>query len=229
MKKIHFLLLSFITIFIIVTPFFVNNKSFESLSLAASLLGAFASVVTLVVALMLYSKYGLEKSLFDKQVDLVLKLLGEIKKTRLLVFVGPKAKNGMVQIFLHRLNNDEYWRSYKDKRLLFSFNYFKGLEKVWEISDNILLPKEIAKRIKPLEVASIKNIDDLSEEDLILNIPGLYSPEEDGFGQLNGKRVTLNSHLIIWESLIVSIKNWLKEHAVNNLDLNFEDSLPDEI
>ncbi|MFZ5376888.1 MAG: ATP-binding protein [Patescibacteria group bacterium] len=125
----------------------------SSLTVSSNIVSALASLVTLVIAVLLYSKYGVEKSVLDKQTEAVLRLLSELKKTRFIF----EYKDGMLQIRLDNLR-DKSWKNFKfrpikdleKKNLRFDIGYVEGLKNIWDIADDIFLPVEIVEKINPL-------------------------------------------------------------------------------
>lgn len=217
MKKIAIIILIIIVAFGTL-PFFLISSAKESLSVGANVVSAVASLVTLLIAILLYSKYGVEKSVLDKQTETVLRLLTELKKTRFLC----EWDGGMLQLTLDRLQS-QYWSDYKDKKLLFDGGYAEGLNSIWEIVDDVLLPAEIAKKFNPLVVGVIVG-NQKSDGYMRVEIPG-YSHktrENHFFGLLNGKQISVEEFVGSWSAVIEATIKWLKDHSNKSIDLNFE-------
>lgn len=222
MNKILTALIVIIIIAIGSVPFFLTSIANEAISVGSNLISALASLVTLIIALVLYSKYGVEKSLLDKQTDVVFRLISELKKTR---FIILWEEENILFLQLDMLK-DEYWSDYKDKELLFSFGYAEGLNNIWQIAENIFLPSVIMEKMKPLMVHSIRGV---SETETIkymrVSALGLSKEAKDNsFGILNSKSISLEQFVMHWRDTIEVSKKWLKEHSNISVDLNFERS-----
>lgn len=201
-----------------ILPFFLTPQAKESLSVGAGLVGSLASLVTLLIALSLYSKYGVEKSVLDKQTETVLRLLGELKKVRFLC----EWEGGMLQLKLDRLQN-KFWNDYKYKKLLFDGGYAEGLNSIWEIADDIFLPVEISKKFDALRVQAILG-NQKGDGYMNVEVPGYFhrTKENHFFGLLNGKQITVEEFVGLWNEVITVTKKWLKDHSNTSVDLNFE-------
>ncbi len=215
MKKIVILLVVLSIVALGITPFFVTQNTNDALSVGASIISALASIITLLIALLLYSKYGVEKSLVAKQTEVVFSLFEELKKTRLVV----KDKESMLQLFLHTIGR-QFSSDYKNKNIMFSRSYFEGLNNIWQIAEDIFLPTEIAVKIRPLMVQLISGVKSKSKHMLVV-VPGyVYEGKDDFFGKLNNRDMTLQEFVNQWESVIKESKMWLKDHSNTTIGLN---------
>lgn len=199
-------------------PFFLTSTATDSLVVSSNMISALASLATLLIAVLLYSKYGVEKSVLDKQTETVLLLLTELKKTRFLC----EWSDGMLQLRLDCLQ-DKYWGKYKDKKMLFDGGYAEGLKNIWDITENVFLPVEIAEKIDPLTVQFIIG-SQKGKDYMVVKIPG-YSQKLKGkhfFGLLNGKQMTVREFVLLWSTVVGATKKWLQEHSSISVDLNFE-------
>ncbi|MBP6859203.1 MAG: hypothetical protein KBC69_01085 [Candidatus Magasanikbacteria bacterium] len=220
MKKTILIFIIILASALIVVPFFLASETTQLISVGSNLVSSLASLITLIIAVQLYSKYGVEKSLVQKQTDVVFLLLGEIKKTRFLFQWG---KGNMLQLFLNDLKND-YWKDYKDKEIIFSFGYAEGLNLIWELSENIFLPKAIASKINPLKISMITHLTkEETEYQMKLIVPGYHKEEEQqNFGVLNNKIIKLGDYVNLWASVIESINIWLQKNCDSSISINFE-------
>lgn len=200
-------------------PFFVAQQVRDTLNLTLNLISSLSALITLVIAMVLYSKYGVEKSLIDKQTEVVLKLLSELKKTRFIF----EWRNGLLQLRLDCLK-DKYWQEYKDNNLCFDVAYMEGLKNLWDIADDLLLPTEIADKFMALKAFAITE-NQANNNDMRVKIPGYVSGEKQHiYGLLNGKTINLCEFVTKWSTLINSTIQWLKKHSSMSIDLNFEGS-----
>jgi hypothetical protein len=230
MRKITTTLLFSAVLLSAALPFFLTPKVHESLSVSSNIVSALASLITLVIAVLLYSKYGVEKSVLDKQTEAVLRLLSELKKTRFIF----EYKDGMLQIRLDNLR-DKSWKDFKfrpikdleKKNLRFDIGYVEGLKNIWDIADDIFLPVEIVEKINPLSTQIIIG-DKENNNTLRLQIPGysvgFFTTEKEykNVGILNGKEITLGEFIKLWDSVISVSTKWLETHSSIPVRLNFE-------
>jgi len=211
-------------------PFFLTATVHESLTVSSNIVSALASLITLVIAVLLYSKYGVEKSVLDKQTEAVLRLLSEFKKTRFIF----EYEDGMLQIRLDNLR-DKSWKDFKfrpikgieNKNLRFDIGYVEGLKNIWDIADDIFLPVDIVEKLNPLSTQVIIG-DKEGGDTLRLEIPGysvgFFTSEKEykNVGILNGKEMTLGEFIKLWDSVITVSTKWLETHSSIPVKLNFE-------
>lgn len=211
------------TVIIIALPFFLPPEVNESLVTASNVVSSIASLATLMIAILLFSKYGVEKSVLDRQTDATVKLLTELKKTRFIF----EYEGGMVQVRLNRLKN-KYWNKYEDKNLRFDMWYAETLKDIWDLSDDIFLPIEIAQRLEPLILQDLIGEKKQSNNVLRVQIPGssvnFFTNKKDyeTIGLLNGKEMTLGEFIQLWNSVVEIATSWLKSHSSVDIELNFE-------
>lgn len=129
MKKFGLFFIFFCFSGIIILPFLIKNDYYSSISVIADMIGGLSSFITLIIAILLYNKFEMDKILLEKQTEAVLNLFKEIKKTTLLI-------NDNKKFFLRMHLNSKSFSSFdkfKDKELLFSMNYLKKLENVFKL------------------------------------------------------------------------------------------------
>lgn len=154
MNKITVILILTLIVILGVVPFFLTQQSNETLAIGTNVVSAISSIVTLLIALLLYSKYGLEKSFVDKQTDTVFRLLIALKKTRFEIKWG---ESSILWIGLNRLN-EKFYTEYNDMKLLVSPRYADNLKYLWDITDEIFLPSAIKEKMRPQMIPTITSI-----------------------------------------------------------------------
>lgn len=222
MKKFITILVLVIIITLGTIPFFLTQTAQNALSVCTGIISSLASLITLLIALLLYSKYGVEKSLVNKQTEVVLNLLAELKKVHFKI-LHAGGGGGMLFLHLDRLG-DAYWEYCKDQKLLFSFNnYSEGLNNIWEITENIFLPPTIAEKMSPLIMMHMEGVEESKSKQYMKVCTIGSKQEQDGmFGVLNSKEITLQEFISSWKEVILISQKWLKEHSNISVDLNFE-------
>lgn len=218
MKKGTIILIILITLALGITPFFFTREVNETITVGAGIIGALASIITLLIALLLYSKYGVEKSVINKQTEAVFHLLTELKKTRFLILWD---EGNLLQLSLDTLG-DEFLMDYENKKLLFSRSYIEEVNNIWEMAEDVFLPINIVDKIRPLMVQVISWEKDKKDYMLVI-VPGSSTKSEDDlFGKLNQKDMTLKEFIYKWTLVIEESKKWLKEYSNATVNLNFE-------
>lgn len=196
-------------------PSFLGQTVNNTIAVSTQIISALSSIITLLIAFLLYSKYGVEKSLINKQTETVFQLLKELKKTRFVIH----RNGGFLQLFLDMIGQNHF-NEYRDKSLIFDMSYTNNLSNIRDITENIFLPVEIMDTIRPLIVLSITGETD-KERFMIVKVSG-GEKEEDFSGKLNNKDITLGEFMDQWILVINKTKKWLREYSDIKIDLNFE-------
>ncbi len=78
---------------ILAGAFLLEKSTIESIKDAFSVIGAITSFIVMIIAIMLYDKFSIDKSIKEKNLDISLRLLEEIKK----ITIRVNGKNYMLQ------------------------------------------------------------------------------------------------------------------------------------
>jgi len=221
MKKITIVIIFLFFVGLFFLSFFLNNGQGQKMLLFTELISALSSFITLIIAILLYNKFGIEKEILTKQTKVVFNLLVELKKMRF-VFLRPN-NGGLLQVFLDNYKENDFWEYEKDRELLFNFNYFEALSKIFDISNNVFLPREISEKMKLINISTIKVVDEIKNKHLKVKIFGFSnkSNQDERFGILNDKPITLKEYLKIWDDIISATEKWMQKKSAKHYELNF--------
>ncbi len=206
-------------------PFLINRETNDAFVVGASLVQAIASVFTLVIAMLLYRKYGIESHVLSKNAETVFNLLEEIRRTD----ITFHRKGAWLRFSPgSKINYHSFWKEYLNNELLFSVNYMRGIAPVTQMAESIFLPLEISEKLRELRVSSLvmsENNDDLSATQFKVVIPGYKGDEindKEEFGIIDGHATTFGEFLQNWQEVIRVSKKWLSEHSAYPIELNIE-------
>ncbi len=204
----------------IVLPFFFKqaNETFDqTLNVSATLIAALFSVLTFIIAILLFNKYGIDNALMEKRTNTVFRLLEKING---LVYSIENEK----YFFTVNLGNSERKNieSYYNCKLSFSSDYYNDLEKIFEIANSPFTPKSIAKKMDAILPPVISF--DISEDKKI-DYAKVYlfgqRKEDNQFGRLNMTDTTLYDFIVAYSDIKDAIIYWIKNNtSINTLDLN---------
>ncbi|MEO6540068.1 MAG: hypothetical protein ABIN74_03710 [Ferruginibacter sp.] len=205
----------------VAAPFFLKGKteSWNSvLSLSFTILGTIATIATLIIALFLYDKFGINAKFKEKQADTVLELATALKKTQL--SASTKGINYLLHVKQATHSNLDIIPSYKadrNKTLLFSTNYEKLLSPILEFYYSYWLPKEIKEKMKFLDIMALVTVDDSSDEQYVKLI---INNEKDAFWAQSFPKLSFEMFSINFHNLLKEVNAWLKIHSSIPVDLN---------
>lgn len=220
MKRTTLILIFVISLIIaIILPFYFRDKteSFnQTLNLTATIISSVAAILTFIVALFLFDKYGIEATLLEKNTSAVFAFLEELKLTKFFIY-GEKYGLNLEMHNPHLFSLESY---YGDK-LIFPIEYYDGLNKLLSISASPFMPKSIADKAQGLRFSVLAF--DVKEEDYkkysIVNLAGQY--KMDGkYGRFNHEDMTLFQFLNILDEIKTETVNWIKKNSNYAPDLN---------
>jgi hypothetical protein len=217
MKKNLVLITLLLCIIVFALPFVLSEKILEGINQSISILGGVASFVTLLIAVLLYTKYGVDKSIIEKNLSTTLSLMQEIKKTTIVINGDNFGIRYRPAVFSMKHYEDKY-----TTKLVFSLDYMDALSHISKYSDDLYLPKTIKPKLDLL----LPYIFEPSSDSLNLkefgkvNVLGHITEEEHKFDIINNNQITVYEFLNQWQELIDAIQQWVKDNSDSDIDLN---------
>jgi hypothetical protein len=188
----------------------------QTLNIIGTLISSIAGLMTLLIAIMLFNKFGIETPLLQKNTEVVFSFLEEFKKTSFQI--QGKSFGLFIRI------QDQHHKHFEDwygQKLLFSTEYSAGLEKLIKLSESPFMPKSIYEKVNKLSFYILSM--DVKDEDLdkyatvqVLGQPLIGTK----FGRINHQDMTLFEFLNILDDLKTEIKNWISKNSNYSPDLN---------
>jgi hypothetical protein len=201
----------------------------ESLAVASSL----SSLLTLLIALELFNKFGIEQEILQKNLEFVSKVFGLLAKIEIsanvdgsfhFIRLSRDLREGLVQ----RFNN-----KYGEMIVAGDISVMSGLRELLDIGESIYMPREIASCIRKFNFSSINYAEDIvksKDKYIFLQFIGaskkVFSMElnkyidDNRVGLLDDKEMKLKDYLQTFDDLYKSCNKWLKNNSSINLDLN---------
>lgn len=218
MKTFLYIVIILVLIVLAFIPIFIGQDFKSSISVSAEIISAFSSLVTLLIALLLFDKYGLKKNIIERKTETVLKLLEKVRKTRLLL----RGERSVIHFCPLKEWQDTY-EQFNTLLVVFDVNYLDFIKSYFSDSKSLYLPPKIVDKFKKLEptvlVHDIANLP--KNEYLKVTIPG-YPKGDESFGRFNGSDLTFYEFNNLWIDLHDEILNWLKANDIDTNDLNIE-------
>lgn len=187
----------------------------------ATLISSAASLLTLVIAILLFNKFGIEKPLLQKNIDVVFPLLEKFKNTTLFM---EKLRG---EIFLMQIQANKPMlynvKRYYDEKLLFSQDAISAFKDLTKMSNSSFMPKSIYLKISKLRVDSFSVVIDNEHPRKYATIDLFENFGKRGtqFGLLNGKDMSLFEFLNILDDIKSELINWIDKNSEYSHDLNF--------
>ncbi|MES2679411.1 MAG: hypothetical protein V4635_05975 [Bacteroidota bacterium] len=217
-KRTLFIILTITLVGAIVIPILFRDSeetANQTINVIVTIVSSMASLLTLVIAILLFNKFGIETPLLEKNTSTVFNLIEEMKKVRF--FISGDKYSLMVR--LHDSSHTSY-ESWYSERLAFSTEYIEGLDRLFKISDSPFMPKTIYEKVDRLRFFVMTII---SDEDLkkyaTVQVAG-QSLIGAKYGRFNEKDMTLLEFLDIIDDIKTETVNWISKHSNFPADLN---------
>ena len=146
-KKYLFLITFALLAFAIIIPLFLcgGESILQIIDHISFIIAAICGLMTLVIAILLYDKYGVDKKIVDQNLEVVLHFVKELRNTNIYITGEGKRGYGMV-VNLWNLDlptkGDMMYR-YMNDSLLFTLRYSWGFEELGIIRRDPFMPREI--------------------------------------------------------------------------------------
>lgn|GEM_PF-1792368 len=222
-----------VSLLIIYLSLYFDSRTLEKLTSASSFISSFASLITLMLAILLFKKYGIEKNIKDKNLDRIEELLKEISKVRL-IFQG---KNHWSQFFplQKEFYNLDRFDNFENNKLVVTLEFIESLNSIISFSYDPFLPKEIARAIDELKFTGGTSINstELATGNYARGSTKFTTWDSDATNfsekyikynnfEPKTKQITLKQYKKKWHNLIKEIHKWLNANSSINNNLNID-------
>jgi len=201
------------------------------LSIASSI----SSLITLLIALVLFNKFGVEQDILQKNLKAVSDIFEVLAKTRISIHTNDGSIHFLT--ILRDLREDRFSTPelvrYGDKIIAGDISTMTGVDELANLGESIFIPKQIAKSIRNIAVSSLIPSDDIENnpdkyviiqyagvKNTVLDIDSDKEIESPRKGLVNGKEITLKEYLKNFEDVYRACQKWLKKNSSIDLDLN---------
>ena len=196
---------------------------FSALSLSFTAMQTIATVIMLIVAILLYDRFGLESSFKVKQTDKVLELVDELKGK--FFSVHTKKFKYFINLGKGHIESFDNFKPYKNDRnkpILISFNDFENaFRKILAIKRSYWLPEPIKEKLEFLMIIGLNKVENADDDKYVKYDFGTKCEKE--WMELFPTTITFevfNNHIV---SLINEIEIWLDENSTIKIKLKFEE------
>lgn len=219
-----------ILFFAIAVPLGLSFRGETALSVIDSISASIAAacgVITVLIAILLYSKYGIEQSIKEKNYNVVLKIAEELKNT--IVFARSDSKDVTYYVQLNAFDSDlcddrGFVHKYLEDTVYFNLNYAHGLNRLFELSRDPFAPKEIAAAVQSIQLFSLAEVktEDCADHYAIVSVFMEGAPKYDEVvGKFNGRDMVMKDYIQLYQKVKTSLKDWLIKNGAKEGSLNF--------
>jgi hypothetical protein len=222
-KRFSYLIIILSVLFLTIIIFLIKESQFNTTTVKDITITS-CSFFTLVLAILLYDRFDYRKVVFQKKLDIVLKLLVDLKS---FTFYGKYVNANYdfnIGFEIERNSLKKQLNSnHLDKIISFNDNYHNRLyEKISPYFTNPFLPKEIQKGLQFLYMRNNHSINHIQDAEVIrlffsdelpFNLDTLWYIE-------SSNTITLKSYIQNYISCLDIIENWINDHSNIKADLN---------
>ncbi len=214
LKRKYIIWLSVICIISMAIPFILKSAtdSWDSvLSTCFTILGAIVSVTTLIIAILLFDRFGVNAKFKEKQVDTVIELATLLKKMNI------TATSTRMTYYAHAMQSSEdirnsvlFYKTDAGKTILFPGNFEDLIKNLYTIRDSYWMPSEIKNRMKVFEIYGTYDVDNALDDQYVrLDFDG----GSNGVWVATIPKVTFEMLNINLHNIFIEIETWLKKHS----------------
>lgn len=222
--KIFIAVLSLFVVLALIAPIFLYCDIDKALTLGTNLVGAVSGIGTLVIAFLLFDRFGIGKRIIDKKVDVVIELVEELKGKRMTADSDMKdGSRSFQQIYLSQDMTNHKEEMLNDTLILVDIeDYMTGTKELLRLKNNVWMPKEIRNQMKFLELYSTEVRTDMSKFDNNQSKIGFtrVKKEDKNWAIKNDQDTTYLELIENFEKLFETIQSWLNKHTNIDFDLN---------
>lgn len=215
----------FICAVVFIFPFFLRSDSDSLNSIFATAftaIGACATLITMIVALSLYQKYGMDSKLIEQQTHKVFELIDQIKGKSLTIHTQE------IKYFLRFINIEEdlkndpvFNKMYSKKIAVNTDDYLMFLQPLRTFMSSYLLPTEIKTHLKSFDLYAVDEEIEFSYENYVKMS---YEHKIDDSFFVMFPALTVEEFIDRKNMLIKSIEDWLSKHTSIKLDFEMANS-----
>ena len=209
-----------------IIPFFMrecNDSLLTVISVSFTAVGTVATLITLLIAIFLYERFGLESRFINNQTDKVLELVDLLKGKYLMC----ETNNGKYLLGTNRgkiksIKELSKFNDYdKTKLILISDDdYKKAWSKILMVKRNYWLPQKIKKKLSFLELIAVNEIENPLDEKYVRLDFGI---ETDKTWLVTIPEMTFEEFINHLDNLVKYIEKWLKQHSDIIIDFKLEE------
>lgn len=202
-------------------PFLTRTKDETlntTLATSFTILSTLISITTLIVAIILFDRFGINAKFKERQVDTILELVNELKA----IHLSPSSEKIAYANYIRKCKNFErfpksVYEVDKTKILLFPANFEKLISPVFRFYYNPWLPMEIKNKLDFLNIMGSYQADNISNSEYVkldVNNSGI-SPWEATIPKFTFEMFSINLSI-----LLSTVTKWLSDHSTINIDFD---------
>ena len=217
----HLFVLILICILAFIIPFFTktNNESLNTvLQTSFTIIGALVSLITLIVAVILFDRFGVNAKFKEKQLDVVLTLINELK---ILSFTVSNGKLTYLNYIRQCVNLEQFPSNTFDldkrKTLLIPSNFEELIRPIYRLHQSSWLPIEIKEKLNFMYFNALNEVD--------LNNYSKYvklNVDEKGEAPwlITHPTYTFEEFSINLSLLLTTTLSWINQHSTIEVDFD---------
>ncbi len=210
--------ISIIIALIYMLSYCLSNNLTESIKLTTDIVRTISTILTLIIALILFDKFGLRKVGVEKQTNAVIKLIEDLRQTCAVINCGKYKYFVWFTSDLNVFKANAVFEKDKIKKIIFKHGENIMIPTgVNDALNNLWIPPTIKDKLKFLDFHMAMVLD---SKDIDLSIHAIVEFEKKNQNMYFLKETqTFEEFLIKIQVLMKSLKEWVDKHADIELNL----------
>lgn len=185
-------------------------------------IAAIAAVATMIIAFLLYDRFGMSAKFIEKQTDKVFELADLLKgkvitihtiSSRYLLRPSSQCDKGFVDL-------PEYERDRNKIILMSRDDYERYFREILAIKSSYWLPKEIGEKMEFLDFSASSPIENSTDE---MYVRFDFNASKEDEWELMIPKMKFEDFISNYSSLVQEINKWLKKHSKIPIDLKLDE------
>jgi purine-cytosine permease-like protein len=214
--KIIILLIIILSVLIYIS-FCINEQNAKAIGYAFNWFSTLSTFITLLIAILLFEKYGLKKKISDKREDKILELLDTISS--LPIEIQTNRKGGSVSSSFNPTSSSsksEILKDFHNKEILLSKAYFDEIIQLKKYYNYYWMPKEIKTALSKIFEITIVYYDNLQVNSIKYVRIGINNQTitNEIYGELRTNNLfNMTQYYKLWNDLDKEILTWLNKNS----------------
>lgn len=231
-----------------ILPFFLESKKdlLTILSISFTALGAIATLLTLVIAIILYQRFTIDTIVVERQTSKVLELIDLLKGKVVYIHTNKFTFLSRFTVDGGYLFNENFYKEMAGMALVTRRSDFESfVNPILNVSNSYWMPAQIKKKIEFLKITGFirgVNMDEVNEyakltfnepqkendEWLLIwaNLGELRTASNDPI-KIEDAEMLVNDYIAAKNELVKAVEQWLKDKTSITIDLNMD--LPNQV
>lgn len=232
MRKFNYIFILLILLIISISTLVLNDYlPSANVSKIIEIINVTQVFISVYIAYLLYDRFGTSKKILDKQNDIVIEYLEELKKIKLFMYIFTEERTvNFIPIYASKRIKFLVDDNSKNKRIMVKSGFYYGkTNRLNEIINHPLFPIDIKNDLNIFTYQNLTRDFNFDQKKCVfLSFEEETDLSENNFNENNWmilddrSSLTIREYFHKIENLIKAVENWVNKESSIKIKLNFE-------